>query len=290
MKFFFPGILIFGLYAFFARWYFVCEIQQLCQPVEEDVRSKTMQLSMSDTLLLDNFDEFRFEEEGLGLILNENNTLYLDSVLIFADLYQERNVRITGRYLVSERGKSMGIFENLGIARAAALELAMDSLGFDLDRVVIDYEELSSELLTAPLKVELSLPDNYQELQFTFTDMTFSDANFEFGSAEFEPGDAFKLYADSLLTYFDLYEDNTLSIVGHTDSIGELDDNLDLGQDRAESAKLYLSEMGLDSTLISISSMGESEPVAPNSLEDGSDNELGRQKNRRVNFIIKSKE
>ena len=117
-----------------------------------------------------------------------------------------------------------------------------------------------------------------------------TDANFEFGSAEFEPGDAFKLYADSLLTYFELYEGNTLSIVGHTDSIGELDDNLDLGQERAESAKQYLSEIGLDSSLISISSMGETEPVAPNSLEDGSDNELGRQKNRRVNFIIKSKE
>ncbi|MCB9297603.1 MAG: OmpA family protein [Lewinellaceae bacterium] len=119
--------------------------------------------------------------------------------------------------------------------------------------------------------------------------MTFSDANFEYNSDVFKPGEPFKLYADSVKTYFDLNPEGILRIVGHTDSIASADYNLDLGMRRAQSARDYFRGLGIEAKIV-VESQGEERPVAPNSNPDGSDNPEGRQKNRRVNFILNTAE
>jgi outer membrane protein OmpA-like peptidoglycan-associated protein len=290
MKVFLPGILLFACYSLFARWYFVCEIQQLCVTEPVDIRLKNMQLTKADEVLLDAYDEFKFLEAEMLLNLNENNIKFLDSVVYYADLYPESNLKITGYYLESEKEMWSGIFENLGIARAAVTETLLEEKGMDLSRVVLDYELNTDSMLFQPFKLELTEAESYEELQFTFTDMTFSDANFEYNSAVFKPGDAFKFYADSLVTYFSIDSFARLDIIGHTDSVGSDAYNTNLGAERASSAKEFLIELGLNSDKIQTSSKGKTQPVAPNTLSDGSDNEAGRQRNRRVNFVIKTQE
>lgn len=290
MKFFLPGILLFACYSLFARWYFVCEIQQLCVSEPVDTRLKNMQLTKADEVLLDAYDEFKFLDAEMSLNLNQNNNYFLDSVIYYTNEYPESNLKITGYYLESEASMWSGIFENLGIARAAVAESLMEERGIDLNRVVIDYSVLEDSVLIAPFTFELTDDEVYKELQFSFEDMTFSDANFEYNSAVFKPGDAFKFYADSLVTYFSLDSLANLDIIGHTDSVGSDAYNENLGEERAFSAKEYLVGLGLSPDKIKTLSMGKSQPVAPNTLEDGSDNEEGRQRNRRVNFVIKSQE
>ena len=53
---------------------------------------------------------------------------------------------------------------------------------------------------------------------------------------------------------------------------------------RAKSAMQYFRELGV-TVDIKTESKGEKEPVAPNAVK-GKDNPEGRQKNRRVNFVI----
>lgn len=77
----------------------------------------------------------------------------------------------------------------------------------------------------------------------------------------------------------------SVTIIGHTDSKGDDDYNQRLSQDRAASVKAWLSNQGVTSSL-STEGKGEAFPVAPNTLANGSDNPEGRQKNRRVEFII----
>lgn len=290
MKFFLPGILLFACYSLFARWYFVCEIQNLCVSEPEDIRMKNMQLTKADEVLLDAYDEFKFLDAEMSLNLNENNNYFLDSVIYYTSKYPESNLKITGFYLEAEQTMWSGIFENLGIARAATAEAVLEERGMDLTRVVLDYALLEDTVLVSPFAFSLTESEVYEELQFTFEDMTFSDANFEYNSAVFVPGDAFKFYADSLLTYFSLDSLASLDIIGHTDSVGSDAYNENLGAERAASAKNYLVELGLGSEKITTLSKGKSQPVAPNTLEDGSDNEEGRQRNRRVNFVIKTQE
>lgn len=77
-------------------------------------------------------------------------------------------------------------------------------------------------------------------------------------------------------------------IIGHTDSKGSNSYNMELSKKRAESVKQWLiDQAGINSKRIETTGKGESEPVAPNTNPDGSDNPEGRQKNRRVEIIIR---
>jgi outer membrane protein OmpA-like peptidoglycan-associated protein len=74
----------------------------------------------------------------------------------------------------------------------------------------------------------------------------------------------------------------TVTIAGHTDDHGEPAYNQDLSERRAEAVHAALAaglEGGFD---FEVSGHGETEPVAPNQHDDGSDNPEGRAANRRV--------
>ena len=75
-------------------------------------------------------------------------------------------------------------------------------------------------------------------------------------------------------------------VVGHTDSRGTDEYNLDLGLRRAGAVAAVLVGLGFDYELIEIASSGESVPIALNENSDGSDNPNGRQSNRRVDIEI----
>lgn len=73
-----------------------------------------------------------------------------------------------------------------------------------------------------------------------------------------------------------------IKIIGHTDAKGSDTYNMHLGQRRAETVANYLAYKQVPARKIVTSSMGESQPVAPNILPNGKDNPIGRAQNRRV--------
>jgi outer membrane protein OmpA-like peptidoglycan-associated protein len=76
-------------------------------------------------------------------------------------------------------------------------------------------------------------------------------------------------------------------IEGHTDSKGSHDYNVKLSQRRADSVKDWLVKNGAIGGALVTKGFAETQPVAPNQNPDGSDNPEGRQKNRRVEIIVK---
>lgn len=82
------------------------------------------------------------------------------------------------------------------------------------------------------------------------------------------------------------YADAPVTIAGHTDAKGSDDYNLALSQRRAASVRDYLGGEDVDIARMSITGLGEHDPVAPNTQADGSDDPAGRQRNRRVEFTI----
>jgi outer membrane protein OmpA-like peptidoglycan-associated protein len=72
------------------------------------------------------------------------------------------------------------------------------------------------------------------------------------------------------------YEGASLTIAGHTDSVGADDFNVTLSQKRAESVRQYLIGKGISVDRLTSIGYGESQPVADNKTT------LGRAKNRRV--------
>jgi outer membrane protein OmpA-like peptidoglycan-associated protein len=77
-------------------------------------------------------------------------------------------------------------------------------------------------------------------------------------------------------------------IEGHTDSKGKDAYNQRLSERRAASVKTwFMVKEGLDKVQFSTQGFGAKKPVASNTKPDGSDDPEGRQKNRRVEIIIK---
>lgn len=284
--------LLFVAYALTVRWYYVCEMKGLCGTVvpaqttePQDLRLKNLRLNSGDTLLLNGYDQFAFGAGQVQPRLNDNNAIFLDSVVAIMKAVRGRKLTITGLYAPQENGKPYGFFENYGTARADALRRLLTQRGIDEALISLDHEPSRDSLLREPAVFELfydaaaGVPEGYEKVQFSFTNMTFSDANFAFGSAEFKPGSAFIAYADSVKTYLQINPERKLTIVGHTDNVGSDKFNESLGLRRAKSAKAYFQQLGIASE-IQTQSEGKRKPVATN------DSAEGRQKNRRVNFII----
>ncbi|MFY7707112.1 MAG: OmpA family protein [Flavobacteriales bacterium] len=77
-----------------------------------------------------------------------------------------------------------------------------------------------------------------------------------------------------------------IELSSHTDSRGTTEYNNKLSQQRAESVVKYLTTNGIEKDRLIAKGYGERKPIAPNENADGSDNEEGRQKNRRTEFKI----
>ncbi len=88
---------------------------------------------------------------------------------------------------------------------------------------------------------------------------------------------------DSLLRKAEWLRENpdaTVTIEGHCDERGTNEYNLALGDRRAESAKAFLADLGIDPARLTTISYGEERPVDPRSTEEA------WAKNRRAHFVV----
>ncbi len=277
-------LVIFILYALGARWYFFCELRGLCneQQEEEDIRLKTLSLHEKDTLILQGFDQFRFDSASVRPKMNINNGVFLDSVVAYLKGFENKSLEITSLYRPSETDP-VSYFENIGLARADFVRKELIRRGIPEERIDLDYGFSDTETLNEPLDFEIfPTVESEGRLSYTLTNMTFSDANFEFDSDVFKPGEALLSYLDSVKVFLDVNPENNITITGHTDRIGKTQYNYGLGIRRAENARTYLKETIGIGVPIRVNSQGEKEPIATNNTA------AGRQKNRRVNFKINS--
>lgn len=85
---------------------------------------------------------------------------------------------------------------------------------------------------------------------------------------------------DRIVQFMKDRPDLSVTISGHTDSIGNPKNNLELSKARAESVKKYLADSGIKSTRIKTMGYGSTVPVADNATESG------RELNRRVEVLF----
>ncbi len=103
-------------------------------------------------------------------------------------------------------------------------------------------------------------------------------ATFPTGSSELTP----ELLALMPVAAGILARNPTLGMIieGHTDSVGSDDFNLQLSMDRAESARSWLIEAGIDGARVLAVGYGETQPIGDNGTP------AGRALNRRVEFVL----
>lgn len=111
------------------------------------------------------------------------------------------------------------------------------------------------------------------------------DIYYEYGKAELTQ-ETYQSIDSTLLKIMQQNPEIIIEIGAHTDSKGSEGYNQNLSQRRAESVVKYLRKKGIEKSRLKAKGYGESQPVAPNTKPDGSDNPEGRALNRRTEFKV----
>jgi outer membrane protein OmpA-like peptidoglycan-associated protein len=91
-----------------------------------------------------------------------------------------------------------------------------------------------------------------------------------------------------VVTVLTSYPQAAVTIEGYTDAKGSDAYNQRLSEQRAEAVRAWLAaQRGLAGIQFTTRGFGAAHPVAPNRKPDGSDDPLGRQKNRRVEIVVR---
>ena len=85
---------------------------------------------------------------------------------------------------------------------------------------------------------------------------------------------------DKLASTMSQYDQSTVTVMGHTDSVGNPTYNQGLSQRRAQAVSSYLQNRGVASYRIQTLGYGQSQPIANNNIEQG------RMQNRRVEIKL----
>jgi outer membrane protein OmpA-like peptidoglycan-associated protein len=128
-----------------------------------------------------------------------------------------------------------------------------------------------------------SFPEN--NLINSVDKLNVSAVLYEFNKTELNADNIFEL--NKAYEYLKSNPDDTLIITGYADSKGNEAYNLKLSAERSYKAKKYLISKGIGENRIITIGKGEANPLFPNENSDGTDNQVGRKFNRRIEFEIK---
>jgi outer membrane protein OmpA-like peptidoglycan-associated protein len=167
---------------------------------------------------------------------------------------------------------------------------AADSPGGVKEEAKIDRSAVKADIRTLVSNIE-NLSATVQDLQVTETDFEVriqlaADVLFDFDKSDIKPQAAAVL--KQAASFVRDKAKGTVQIDGHTDGKGSDAYNQKLSERRAASVKnWFVNKEGLSNVKFSTQGFGAKKPVAPNTKPDGSDDPDGRQKNRRVEIVVK---
>ena len=148
------------------------------------------------------------------------------------------------------------------------------AVGHYMDNQRRDLEKnLAQEIQAGQARVQ-KLSD--QVVLVTMTSQTAFDTD----SSSIKPG--FHTTMNKLADVVVRYGKTTLTVVGHTDSVGSDAYNQRLSERRALSVAQYLESQRVDPLRLATAGKGEAQPVASNASE------AGRQANRRVEIYVEA--
>lgn len=150
----------------------------------------------------------------------------------------------------------------------------------------VNFPEINFPQVNFP---EITIPNvKIQQGKNTTIYTVPADILFDFDKANIRP-DAQVALEQISKSISQRFANPSMQINGHTDAIGSDTYNLGLSQRRAEAVRQWLiTNKNMKPNLMTVKGLGETQPVAPNTNPNGSDNPQGRQKNRRVEIVVRA--
>lgn len=126
-------------------------------------------------------------------------------------------------------------------------------------------------------------PENAKPV--VYDKITYHGIKFDFNKSQIKAESIPLLQKDVENLRMESQKNKTIRIVGHTDAIGSDTYNQTLSEARAHAVRDYFISQGLDGNRLVMEGKGETDPVAPNTV-NGQDNPAGRAENRRMELLI----
>ncbi len=139
-------------------------------------------------------------------------------------------------------------------------------------KYISEHDGNSNGVVKAPLKVEkIEIGKEYK----------LNDINFPSNSYALD--DASRSVIDEFVIFLQDNPELKADLQGHTDNVGNSDDNMRLSKNRAQTVYDYVISKGISASRLSHHGYGETRPRATNDTEEG------RARNRRTVFVITAK-
>ena len=152
------------------------------------------------------------------------------------------------------------------------------------DVSVVELDKFDINTIPRITITERRNPPNKLEMKTNFgqlkkgTPVVLNNIFFEFAKARLLPQSFSEL--DKLVKLLKKYPQIKIRIMGHTDDVGTQERNQRLSEQRARSVVNYLTKKGIKIKRLTFKGYGETHPI------DSNQTKKGRQKNRRVEFVI----
>lgn len=235
-------------------------------------------------------DNFKFLKNNFNTItpVSDSIDLGLQNLKSFFEKNPEQKLLITGYANADEKNNSA--YPNLGFARANDIKnyfvsKGMTSSQFEINGEIKDSLMVKMDTLIGPASYKIFKQDATKKVDWNALKNKINGnpltLYFNTGQAEINLTAEERQKVADLVNYLDNVPNSKLSIIGHTDNVGNRDTNIRLGLERANFAKEYLSKNGVTLEKMESSSKGPDEPIADNSTAEG------KSKNRRTVVTIK---
>lgn len=234
---------------------------------------------------------FNFESSSFNYIKPAESCLNIGIEKLKAYFSNNKEVRlnITGYALSNEKNTSA--FPNLGFARANDIKNYFISKGIPSNRFEINGEikddlQIIGNKILGPVNFSinktqsLAKAEDWKSIKEKYT-ATPLILYFDSNQTEISLTDDERESIAEIAKYIDNVPNSKISCVGHTDSSGNRLVNINLGLDRANFVKTYLTKNGMLESKIEISSKGQDEPISDNLTPER------KAKNRRTVITLK---
>jgi len=288
------GILATLIIGFFLHWHFCCNEDCTKNAIVDETSqgnaSAPLPFKFEDgDITIRSNDNFNFMSSNHAIVqpLSEDLLSCVKEMITHLSKNKDKSINITGFFKEEENNPSN--FENLGIARAKAIE-----------RFLIEHELSANQISTFGEKDNTLVPDQNDILYgpYEFSVKNLNDKSKQKNAMkesimkdpvliQFSKTKAYavlntkqKNKIKALANYLNSSDNASCTIVGHTDSAWSDESNMRLGKKRAEFTKRKLLEYNVDRAKIKTISKGETAPIATNKTENG------KAQNRRTEVII----
>lgn len=224
-------------------------------------------------------------------LYDENNKLIAHDAIVSVDKLEKLSRpgdlgsrhKLVIRVIAPEQVLRLGGYYEIEATGAVSFE-GKTAAGANVKPESTDLYRPGGSLYT-PVGALTSVHESPKELRLTLA----SDILFDFDKATIRP-DA-KAALDRVAEIVRSTSHGVVGIWGFSDSMGAADYNLRLSRARAESVENWLiGHADLRAARFEARGFGATRFVSPNTKPDGSDDPVGRQKNRRVEIVIPKQE